>query len=321
MKILITGCAGFIGFHVCLNLLKNKNEIYGIDNLNEYYDLQLKKDRLKKIKKFNNFSFFKIDIKNKKKILKLFKKYKFNYVLHFAAQAGVRYSVYHPRNYLDNNVTGFFNLLDAARIYKVKHFIFASSSSVYGNSKIFPLNEESNTDRPLSFYSATKKSNEVMAHSYSNIYKLPCTGIRFFTIYGPYGRPDMSIFKFTNAIIRSKKLDLFNKGNHLRDFTYIDDAVTIISKIIKRPSFKSIPYRIFNIASGKPKGLKSFLKIIQKLLGKKPIIRLKNFQKGDVYKTHASINLISKITKYKPNTNLTDGISHFVKWFKSYHKI
>ena len=283
--------------------------------------MQLKKDRLKKIKRFNNFSFFKADIKNKKEISKLFKKYKFNYILHFAAQAGVRYSVYHPRNYLDNNVTGFFNLLDTARIYKVKHFIFASSSSVYGNSNNFPLNEQSNTDKPLSFYSATKKSNEVMAHAYSNIYKLPCTGIRFFTIYGPYGRPDMSLFKFTSAIIKSKELELFNKGNHLRDFTYIDDAVTMIEKIIKHPSSKDIPYRIFNIANGKPKGLKSFLKIIQNLLGKKTKIRLRNFQKGDVYKTHANIDLISKTIKYKPITKLNVGISYFIKWFKSYYKI
>ena len=321
MKILITGCAGFIGFHVSLKLIKfKKYNVVGIDNINNYYDTKLKVNRLKLLKRNKNFSFKKIDISNKSKILNLYRNYKFDIVLNLAAQAGVRYSINNPQKYFDSNLKGFFNILEASRIYKIKHLIFASTSSVYGNNKKFPLEENFNTDKPLSFYAATKKSNEILAFSYSNIYKLPTTGLRFFTVYGPYGRPDMALFKFTKSILNNKKLELYNHGNHIRDFTYVDDVSNCIFKLINKPPKNEIPFEIFNIGSNKPQKLMNFLQIITKNLNKKPKTIYKSMQKGDVIKSHASIKKINKKIYFKPKTKIAKGIENFIDWYKVYYK-
>ena len=321
MKILITGSAGFIGYHLAKYLLKDKkHKIFGLDSLNSYYSLSLKKNRLKELLKFKNFKFFKINLKNKTKTTPLFEKNKFDIVIHLAAQAGVRYSVQNPQSYLDNNIISFFNILDLARKFKIKHFIFASTSSVYGDQPKFPTHENCNTDKPLSFYAATKKSNEVLAHSYSNIFKLPCTGLRFFTVYGPYGRPDMALFKFTKNILKNRKIELFNSGNHDRDFTYIDDICEFIVRILNKPLNDKIPFNVINLGNGKSRKLKDYISNLEKSLGKKSIkINLK-LQKGDILKTHADIKKIAKKTKYKPKTKIEDGITKFVDWYKSYYK-
>jgi UDP-glucuronate 4-epimerase len=321
MNILVTGCAGFIGFHTSLKLIESQNnKIFGIDNLNAYYDINLKKDRLKKLKKNKNFFFKKLDICKKKSLDNLFKQHKFKIVINLAAQAGVRYSILDPDTYFKNNILGFYNILDISRLYKINHFIFASSSSVYGNIKKFPIKEEYNTDFPQSFYAASKKSNEVIAFSYSSIYNMPITGLRFFTVYGPYGRPDMSLFKFTKAMLNNVKLQLFNNGNHVRDFTYIDDVVESIIKISKKRPKTSIPYSIFNIGSSNPQKLMKFLKVISSNLNIEPKIQYKSMQKGDVYKTHANVNKLFKEIKFKPKTPINVGIKSFIKWYKDYYK-
>ena len=322
MKVLITGCCGFIGYNLCLKLLKKKNiRIYGIDNLNSYYDINLKKKRLSILKTSKNFTFNKIDISKYNNLKKFFKKNKYDIVINLAAQAGVRYSIKNPSNYFESNVIGFFNVLELSRIFKIKHFIFASTSSVYGNSNKFPLKEEQKTEKPLSFYAASKKTNEILAYSYSNIYKLPCTGLRFFTVYGPYGRPDMALYLFTKAIFNSKKVNFFNNGNHVRDYTYIDDVVNSVEKIITKKPDGAVPYSIYNVASSRPKKLKEFLKNIEKTIGKRAKINYLDMQQGDVYKTHGSTNkLINKI-KYRPKMKLSEGIKRFVEWYKKYHNI
>jgi UDP-glucuronate 4-epimerase len=317
MKILITGVAGFIGFHLANNLLNRKNQyIYGIDNLNDYYDINLKKERLSILKKKNKFFFKKIDITDKKKLFLYIKKIKPKIIINLAAQAGVRYSIQNPETYLYNNIIGFYNILEISREIKIKHLIFASTSSVYGASTKFPLHENIQTDKPLSFYAATKKSNEIMAHSYSNIYKLPVTGVRFFTVYGPYGRPDMSLFKFSKSIILGKKINLFNNGKHVRDFTYIDDVVEAIIKLIPNIPKNKIPYEIYNIGNGNPKKLSEFLNLIEKYLSKKSKIKNMPLQKGDVVKTHADIKKLQKKINYSPKTNIDVGIKNFVNWIK-----
>lgn len=320
IKILVTGCAGFIGFHLSNKLLKyNKYNIFGIDNINSYYDVKLKKDRLKILNQNKNFKFSKIDLTNSYLIKKNFKANNYDVVINLAAQAGVRYSIENPSVYLSTNVNGFFNILDASRENKLKHLIFASTSSVYGASNKFPLSENLHTSKPLSFYAATKKTNEVMAYAYSNIYNLPCTGLRFFTVYGPYGRPDMALFKFTNLIKSNKKIDLFNNGNHYRDFTYIDDIVDGIVGIIETPSQDKIPFNVFNIGSNKPKYLKVFLSTIEKIIGKKAKINNKKLQKGDVFKTHASISKLYKKSGYKPKVSIQQGIKNFIEWYNQYY--
>ncbi|MDC0056700.1 NAD-dependent epimerase/dehydratase family protein [Alphaproteobacteria bacterium] len=316
MKILITGAAGFIGFHLSKKLLSEKYTVFGIDNLNNYYDVNLKKDRVKILNKEKSFFFNKINLSNKNSIDKIIIKNNIKYVVHLAAQAGVRHSIDNPETYFKSNLEGFFNILEVSKKNKIKHLIFASTSSVYGNNKNFPLTESANTDKPLSFYAATKKSNEVMAYSYSNIYKLPATALRFFTAYGPFGRPDMSLFKFTKSILENKKVDFFNSGNHIRDFTYIDDIVQGISNIIKKPSSELIPYNCFNIGSGKPNKLKLFLSLIESNLGKKAKIRNLPLQLGDVQKTHASVKLLKKYSFYKPKTNIKKGVKEFINWYK-----
>ena len=318
-NILITGCAGFIGYHLSKKILENKKfKIFGIDNLNKYYDVKLKQDRLKILKKQKNFNFEKIDITNRNKIDLSFKKNKYEVVINLAAQAGVLYSIENPETYLKNNIEGFFNILSASKNFSVKHLIFASTSSVYGPANIFPLKENANTDKPLSFYAATKKSNEVMAHSYSNVYKLPCTGLRFFTAYGPMGRPDMALFKFTKAILNKKKMYLNNNGNHVRDFTYIEDVVNGIIKLINIPPKKKIPFEIFNIGNSNPKKLKSFLSEIENNLGIKAKVKFRELQIGDIYKTHASVDKLKNKTGYKASTEIKIGIKKFIDWYKEY---
>ena len=321
MKILITGCAGFIGFHLTKLLIENINvEVFGIDNMNAYYDVDLKKTRLKILKKNKNFKFEKIDITNENKLLSSFNRNSYTHVIHLAAQAGVRYSIENPETYVQNNLVGFFNVLNLSNKFKIKHFLFASTSSVYGSSKKFPLNEDLKTDSPLSFYAATKKSNELMAYSYSNIYKLPCTALRFFTVYGPYGRPDMALFLFTEAILNNKKINLNNSGKHIRDFTYIDDVTNAVQKMIKKPSKKNIPYEVYNVAGANPKNLKYFLSIIEKNLKKKSKIFNRPLQKGDVYKTYGDNRELKKRTNFSTKFTIEVGIKKFLEWYRDYYK-
>ncbi len=320
MTILITGSAGFIGYHVTRKILNKNIKVIGIDNINNYYDINLKKNRIKDLKKNKKFFFYKVDLSNYKKLNNIVKNEKIKIIIHLAAQAGVRYSIKNPRTYFKSNLEGFFNVLEISRHNNIKHLIYASTSSVYGDSKKFPLSEINRTDNPLSFYAATKKSNEVMAHSYSYIYKLPCTGVRFFTVYGPFGRPDMALFKFTKNILNNQPIELYNKGNHFRDFTYVDDIVEGIYSLIKKQSKKSIPYEIFNIGNGTPKKLLDYLKHIENNLNKISKTKKLPLQVGDIVKTHSNINKLKKYTGYKPKTNIKIGISRFIEWYKDYYR-
>ena len=324
MKLLVTGCAGFIGYNFLNNYLNNnkiKNKIIGVDNLNNYYDVKLKKERLKILKKRNNFIFIKADIKNYQHLDRIIKKYKIKIILHLAAQAGVRLSIDYPKTYFENNLKGFFNVLEVSRKNKIKHLVFASTSSVYGDQKKFPIDENFNTDFPKSFYAATKKSNEVMAYSYSKIYKLHCTALRFFTVYGPYGRPDMAYFKWTKKILKGETIELFNNGNHYRDFTYIDDVINFLIKIISKKSNKPIPYNVFNIGNNKSVKITKIISILKNMLMiRKVKIVNKKFQRGDALKTYANIDKIKKHTKIKSLINLDEGLEKFVKWYKFFYK-
>ena len=321
MKILITGAAGFIGFHLSNLLSKEKNtEIYGIDNLNSYYDLRLKKDRLKILLKKKNFIFKKIDISENLKLEKIFKKNKFTYVINLAAQAGVRYSIKNPDTYFKSNILGFYNILNCCKIYNVKHLLYASTSSVYGNSKTKSSKENNNTSEPLSFYAATKKTNEVMAYSYSNIYNIPITGMRFFTVYGPYGRPDMALYIFANLIKKNKIINIFNNGVHNRDFTYVDDVINSIKLLLNKPPKDKIPNRVVNIGNSKSINLMEFISIIEKKLGKKGKKRNMAMQKGDVKSTKSNIDLLRNITNYKPSVSVDTGIEKFLHWLEEYEK-
>lgn len=324
-KILITGAAGFIGFHLIKKIQLNKKSRYsivGIDNLNNYYSKKLKLDRLKVLKKDKYFLFKRIDIKNLKLLQNLFKKYKFDYVVHLAAQAGVRHSLKKPIDYVQNNLIAFFNLLECCKIFKIKHLIFASTSSVYGESKKIPFKENQSTDKPIQFYAATKKSNEIMAYSYSHVYNLPSTGLRFFTVYGPWGRPDMALYKFTKNILSKKKIDLYNFGKHKRDFTFVEDVAYIIEKLIKRPPNKiNAPFRILNVGKGSQDKLTDYLKEIEKNLGMKGKLNLLPLQAGDIYETKSNINNLKKIIKLKKFTGIKRGIKLFIDWYKNYNKI
>jgi len=324
MKILITGVAGFIGFHLAKKLLTLNFNIIAIDNLNNYYDISLKKDRLKVLENYskkNNkkFQFIKTDIKNSKKMNQIFLKNKFSLVFHLAAQAGVRFSIKNPDQYLESNIIGFYKILNLCKKYKTKHLLFASSSSVYGNSKKYPSQESSNTDSPVSFYAASKKTNEVMAYAYANIYNLPVTALRFFTVYGPYGRPDMSLYKFFKNIINKKPINVFNFGKHVRDFTYIDDAIEILIKIKdKRPKGK-VPYQCFNVANGKPHKIMNYIKFIKEIAKQNVKINYLKLQKGDVEKTYASNKLIKRLIKKIKVTSLKDGLKKYYSWYINYY--
>ncbi len=319
MNILVTGCAGFIGFHLSEILCKNSNiKVIGIDNLNSYYSVKLKKDRLKILKKNKNFKFIKLDLAYKNQLKKIFKEKKFNIIYNLAAQAGVRYSITNPEKYTRSNLLGFFNLLELARVNKVDHFISASTSSVYGDNKDFPLSEDQKTDKPISFYAATKKSNEIMGYSYSYIYNMKITFLRFFTVFGPMGRPDMSLFKFVSLIKNNSKIDLYNYGHHERDFTYVDDVVKILKKIKNKPSQDKIPYQLFNVCSNKPIKLKKFIKLIETNLGQKAKANYLDLQKGDIVKTHGSNKKLEKKIGKINFTDINKGISEYIKWYSKY---
>jgi UDP-glucuronate 4-epimerase len=332
MKILVTGSSGFIGFHLSKLLLEKGNKVHGVDCMNNYYDVKLKKARLNILRKYKNFSFTKTFLENETKLKKSFKKFKPNIVIHLAAQAGVRYSIDKPRVYLNSNVNGTFNVIEASHQNKVKHLIMASSSSVYGANKNIPFKETDKTETQLSIYASTKKANESMAHSYSNIWKIPITMLRFFTVYGPWGRPDMALFKFTKGILENKKIDIYNYGKMYRDFTYIDDIVNGIKLLINKPpnnkqknkykndSLSSVaPFRILNIGNTKKVFLLNFVKQIELALGKKAIRNYMPLQKGDVKQTLSSTKLLKDITGYNPKTNYKVGIKNFIAWYKEYY--
>ena len=321
---LVTGCAGFIGMHLTLSLLKKNKSVIGIDNLNNYYDVNLKKKRLLHLKKFKKFNFKKVDIKNLNSLKKIVKDYKIDYIINLAAQAGVRYSISNPETYFENNIRGFFNILEIAKNKRVKHLVYASSSSVYGASQKKIFKESDNVDQPISFYASSKRSNELMAHSYSYIYNIPVTGIRYFSVYGPWGRPDMSLFIFTKKILSGKNIDVFNKGKMKRDFTFIDDAVDATYKIIhkipkiRRPN-KICKFKIFNVGGGNTISLINYIKLIEINLGIKAKKNLKGMQLGDVKATLSNNNNLKSSVKFNPKTNIKIGIRKFIDWYKRFY--
>jgi UDP-glucuronate 4-epimerase len=331
MKIIVTGSSGFIGMSLCIRLLKLRHEVVGIDNMNNYYDVNLKKKRLKELKKFKNFKFIKVDIKNKQLLENKLKRFKPEIIINLAAQAGVRYSIKHPQNYVDSNITGFLNILEIAKKNKVKHLVYASSSSIYGDNNKFPFNEKENTDKPLSIYGVSKKTNELMAYSYSSLFGIPTTGLRFFTVYGPWGRPDMALFIFVNQILNKLPVNLFNYGKMVRDFTYIDDIVEGILRVMKKiPSRKNlnkkknkkfVPHQILNIGNNNPQKVINFIKAIENNLKIKANIKFTKIQLGDVPKTHSSTKKIKSWIGFKPKTTINFGIKKFIEWYVQYYKI
>jgi UDP-glucuronate 4-epimerase len=335
MKILVTGAAGFIGFHVSSLLLKKNFNVYGIDNLNNYYDVNLKLSRLKILKDNNNFYFQKIDIRNYKILFNYVKKNNIDVILNLAAQAGVRYSLINPKSYIDSNIYGFLNILEVSRHLKIKNLLTASTSSVYGLNGNFPLSENKIADHPIQLYAATKKSNEMMAHSYSHLFKIPITCLRFFTVYGPWGRPDMALFKFTKSILENKQIKLFNHGNHARDFTYVDDVSKVIFKLIKKPAkpnkywkakkpdpaTSTAPFRIYNVSNGNKVPIKFFLNEIEKNLNQKAKIKYLPLQKGDIKQTLSSTLLLDKFLKMHNKTNYKIGIKKFIQWYIKFYNL
>jgi UDP-glucuronate 4-epimerase len=333
MKILVTGVAGFIGMHSAKKLLDEGHEIIGIDNLNDYYDVSLKEDRLQTLKDYKNFRFLKLDIKDQKGVLDLFKKESPQRVLHLAAQAGVRFSIQNPYVYIDSNIQGFINILEGCRATKTEHLVFASSSSVYGGNEKTPFSEHDNVDHPISLYAATKKANELMAHTYSHLYQIPTTGLRFFTVYGPWGRPDMSPMLFTKAILANEPIQVFNHGDMMRDFTYIDDIVASVNETLFKtatpntnfdakhpdPATSHAPYRIFNIGNSQPIPLMQFIETIEEALGKKAIKKMIGMQAGDVKITSADTAELNQWVNFKPNTSIKEGVKRFVDWYKNYY--
>lgn len=333
--VLITGSAGFIGFHLSKKLLAQGYQVVGLDNLNDYYDQRLKYDRLAILKSDQNFSFFETDLTNRKAINELFEKHRFPYVVNLAAQAGVRYSLVNPHAYLESNLHGFLNILEACRHNKTEHLVYASSSSVYGANRKMPFSVHHNVDHPLSLYAASKKSNELMAHTYSSLYNLPTTGLRFFTVYGPYGRPDMALFLFTKAILEGKPIDVYNNGKMRRDFTYVDDIVESISRLIPKvakpnkewsgfqpdPATSFAPYRVFNIGNNKPVELMQFIELIEEKLGKKAVKNLLPLQDGDVPETYADVEDLIREVDFKPSTPIETGVGNFINWYLEYFKV
>ncbi|MDC0940523.1 NAD-dependent epimerase [Candidatus Pelagibacter sp.] len=334
-KIIVTGSAGFIGFAVSAKLLERGDTVIGIDNHNNYYDPKLKESRITRLMKFSNYKHHKINLEDEEGLKKIFNDCKPQKVINLAAQAGVRYSIENPMAYINSNIVGFANILENCRNFDIEHLVFASTSSVYGANTKMPFLENDSVNHPLSVYAASKKSNELMAHSYSYLYKLPSTGLRFFTVYGPWGRPDMALFKFTRNIIDEKPIDVFNYGKHKRDFTYIDDIVAGVIQTLDTPadsnkdwnSYKpdpassSAPWRIYNIGNNQPVELMSYIEALENALGKKAKINFLPLQPGDVKDTHASTDNLQKKFKYKPKTSVVDGVNNFVRWFKDYYKI
>lgn len=352
MKILITGAAGFIGSNVVRNLIKNKeNIIVGLDNINSYYDICLKESRLSsltgikqskiaynkltKSDSTDNYSFIQLDLEDKENLNKLFVKEKFDVICNLAAQAGVRYSIENPYEYINSNIIGFLNILELSKDNNIKHLVYASSSSVYGLNQSVPFSEEDSVDHPISIYAATKRSNELMAHVYSKLYNLPTTGLRFFTVYGPWGRPDMAPFLFTDAIIKNRSINVFNNGDMLRDFTYINDISEAVVKIIykpaeintswdpliPKPNSSHTPFKIFNIGNSSPIKLIDFISTLEKYIGKKAHIEFKPMQPGDVYQTNANTTYLNQYIGFKPTTTLDEGIKEFISWYKDYYLI
>ncbi len=322
-KVLITGGAGFIGFHLSKKLLENNYFVVAIDNMNDYYDVDLKKARLDILKEYKNFSFYKIDISNKSDLLDLFSDNKFDIVINLAAQAGVRYSIDHPDSYIFSNIVGFFNILECCRNYPVKHLLFASSSSIYGKNNSIPYKTDDNVDKPVSLYAATKKSDELMAYAYSNLYNIKVTALRFFSVYGPYGRPDMAYFSFTNNIINNKEIKLFNNGDMYRDFTYVLDVVEAVYRLLDKIPLKDglgVYYKVYNIGNNNPVKISYLVEILEKELGKKANIKYLPMQPGEVYQTYADISEIKKDISFVPNTSIEDGLHQFVKWYKEFYK-
>ena len=335
MRVLITGAAGFIGFGLAARLLDRGDTVYGIDNLNNYYDVNLKKARLEKLSTREKFSFEKLDIADRAGMESLFARNKFDAVMNLAAQAGVRYSIENPHVYIESNIVGFCNILEGCRHSKVGHLVFASSSSVYGANTRLPFSEHDNIDHPISLYAATKKANELMAHTYAHLYGLPTTGLRFFTVYGPWGRPDMALFKFTKNILEGKAIEVFNNGNMIRDFTYVDDIVEGVVRVMDRPAEPDpawnsaapdparsrAPYRIYNIGNNKPVQLMRYIEVLERALGKKAQIEMLPMQPGDVPATTADVSALESDIGYRPKTTVEEGVPRFVEWYRRYYGV
>ena len=334
MKILVTGAAGFIGAMQSIRLLERGDEVVGIDNLNDYYDVNLKLARLARLQDYPNFKWLKLDIADRQAMAELFAKENPQRVVHLAAQAGVRYSITNPHAYIDSNIVGFINILEGCRHHNVEHLVYASSSSVYGANTRMPFSVQDAVDHPVSLYAASKKANELMAHTYSHLYRLPTTGLRFFTVYGPWGRPDMSPILFAQNIIQGKPIDVFNYGDHRRDFTYIDDIVTGVAKVLDKPATPNpgwasdnpdpatsdAPYRVYNIGSNNPVQLLHFIGALEEAIGKKAIKNLLPMQPGDVPDTYADVSDLMADFDYKPDTPLKQGVSAFVAWYEGMYK-
>ena len=335
MHILITGAAGFIGYTLALRLLARGDTVCGVDNLNDYYEVALKNARLERLLTHEKFSFERLDIADPAGMARLFQRHKFDAVMNLAAQAGVRYSIDHPHPYVQSNIVGFLNVLEGCRHSKVGHLVFASSSSVYGSNRKLPFSEKDNVDHPVSLYGATKKANELMAHSYASLYGLPSTGLRFFTVYGPWGRPDMAFFKFTRAIIEGKPIQVYNYGDMVRDFTYVDDIVEGVVRAIDcparpdqprssdrpNPARSAAPYRIYNIGNGKRVQLMRYIELIEKAVGQKAVVEMLPMQPGDVPATEADVSELEAAVGYRPETPVETGVPRFVEWYRRYYKV
>ncbi len=335
MKILLTGAAGFIGMTTALRLLARGDEVIGLDNLNDYYEVQLKLDRLVRLQPLPGFRFVKMDVADREGLAALFAAERFDRVIHLAAQAGVRYSLQNPHAYVDSNIVGFMNVLEGCRHGAVRHLVYASSSSVYGGNTKMPFSEHDSVDHPVSMYAATKKANELMAHTYSHLFGLPTTGLRFFTVYGPWGRPDMALFLFTKAILEDRPIDVFNHGRMRRDFTYVDDIVEGVIRVLDRvatadpayladtpdPGTSNGPFRVFNIGNHDPVPLLDFIGCIEDALGRKAQMNLLPLQDGDVPATYADVDALTAWTGFKPATDIRTGIGRFVAWYRDYYKV
>ena len=335
MKILLTGAAGFIGMTTTLRLLARGDDVVGLDNLNDYYSVQLKQDRLARLTGHERFRFVKMDVADRAGMEKLFAAERFDRVIHLAAQAGVRYSLQNPQAYVDSNVVGFMNILEGSRHSGVQHLVYASSSSVYGGNTKMPFSEHDSVDHPVSMYAATKKANELMAHTYSHLFGLPTTGLRFFTVYGPWGRPDMALFLFTKAILEGRAIDVFNHGNMQRDFTFVDDIVEGVIRVLDRvaapdpayrpeqpdPGTSNAPFRVFNIGNHNPVPLMDFIACIEEALGRKAQKNLLPLQDGDVPATYANVDALREWTGFTPATDIRTGIGRFVDWYRGYYKV
>ena len=333
--LLVTGAAGFIGYHLCLKRLKQGDTVVGVDNLNDYYDVTLKEARLKNLQQHENFQFVKLDIADRDRVAQLFRDYAFTRVVNMAAQAGVRYSLENPLAYIDSNVLGFTNIIEGCRHHNIEHLVYASTSSIYGANEKQPFQESDNVDHPLAIYAASKKANELIAHSYSHLYNLPTTGLRFFTVYGPWGRPDMALFLFTRNILADQALDIYNYGNMIRDFTYVDDIVEGVSRAIDipaqpdpqwdamnpDPATSYAPYRIYNIGNNRPVPLMDYVHAVEKAVGKKAALNMAPMQEGDVPSTNADVSRLEHDLGYRPQVNVEEGVQAFVDWYRRYYQV